>query len=223
MTQLLLIEDDHVLGDALTSAFGEEGYGVVWHQDASQAVEAMAENLFGAVVLDINLPGELSGFDLLRQLREAGHETPIMILSARDRTRDRVTGLDLGGDDYVTKPFELDELMARVRALIRRGQGTVGSLLSYADLVVDQEARSVRWRDQPVLLSRREYAMLHLLLKNVGRVISRAQMEGNIYPSSKQIESNAVEVHIHSIRRKIPGLAIRTVRGVGYIIDREPS
>jgi two-component system, OmpR family, response regulator QseB len=223
MTQLLLIEDDHVLGDALTAAFTEEGYKVVWYQDASRALDALAENLFAAVILDVNLPGDVSGLELLSQVRESGNETPVMILSARDRTRDRVTGLDLGGDDYVTKPFELDELMARVRALVRRGQGAVGTQLCYADLNIDQEARSVRWKDQPVTLSRREYAMLQLLLRNVGRVISRAQMEGSIYPSSRQIESNAVEVHIHSIRRKIPGLPIRTVRGVGYIIDREAS
>jgi DNA-binding response OmpR family regulator len=223
MKQLLLVEDDQVLGDALTMALTEEGYQVVWTRDGEQAIDALGGHLFAALILDINLPGEISGFDILRRVREGGSDTPIMILSARDQTRDRVTGLDLGGDDYVTKPFDLDELLARIRALIRRGEGTVAATLSYADLVVDQEARSVRWKDQPIALSRREYAMLELMLRNVGRVISRVQMEASIYPSSKQIESNAVEVHIHSLRRKLPGLPIRTVRGVGYIIDRESA
>lgn len=223
MKQLLLVEDDQVLGDALTTALTEEGYQVVWKRDGGQAIDALGGHLFAALILDINLPGEISGFDILRTVREGGSDTPIMILSARDQTRDRVTGLDLGGDDYVTKPFDLDELLARIRALIRRGEGTVAAPLSYADLVVDQEARSVRWKDQPIALSRREYAMLELMLRNVGRVISRGQMEASIYPSSRQIESNAVEVHIHSLRRKLPGLPIRTVRGVGYIIDRESA
>lgn len=223
MKQLLLVEDDQVLGDALRAALSEEGYDVVWRKDGEQALDALSGHLFAAVILDVNLPGEISGFDILRHVREVGSDTPIMILSARDHTRDRVTGLDLGGDDYVIKPFDLDELLARIRALIRRGEGAVATQLTYSDLVVDQEARSVRWKDQPITLSRREYDMLELLLRNVGRVISRVQMEGSIYPRSTQIESNAVEVHIHSLRRKLPGLPIRTVRGVGYIIDRDTA
>lgn len=218
--RLLLVEDDTVLGEGLATSLREEGYEVEWSQDGARATEMLQPNRYAAVILDINLPA-ISGLEVLRRLRESGQETPVLILSARDRTDDRVSGLDQGADDYVTKPFELDELLARVRALTRRGRFPALATITHGQLAVDTDSRAVRWDNQIVPLSRREYDLLLLLLDNRGKVNSRSQMEAHIYPGTHQIDSNAVEVHIHSLRRKLCSSLIRTVRGVGYIIDRE--
>jgi DNA-binding response OmpR family regulator len=198
----------------------EEGYEVDWAQEGARAVELLHANRYAMVVLDLNLP-TLPGLEVLRRLRESGVDCPVLILSARDRTDDRVAVLDQGADDYVTKPFELEELLARVRALTRRARSAAVTTISHGRLSVDPGSRTVRWDNEVVPLSRREYDLLSLLLENLGKVISRPQMEAHIYPGTQQIESNAVEVHIHSLRRKLCSSLIRTVRGIGYIIDRE--
>jgi DNA-binding response OmpR family regulator len=220
--RLLLVEDDPVLGDGLAVSLREEGYEVEWSQDGVRAIELLRADRYALVILDLNLPG-FPGIEVLRRLRESGVDCPVLILSARDRTDDRVAGLDQGADDYVTKPFELEELLARVRALTRRNRSAAVTTISHGRLSVDPASRTVRWADQMVSLSRREYDLLLLLLANLGKVISRPQMEAHIYPGTQQIESNAVEVHIHSLRRKLCSSLIRTIRGIGYIIDREAA
>lgn len=218
--RLLVVEDDPLLGDGLAVSLREEGYEVDWAQDGARAIELLHAHRYATVILDLNLP-TISGLEVLRRLRESGRQTPVLILSARDRTDDRVAGLDQGADDYVTKPFELEELLARVRALTRRGRAAAVTTISRGRLCVDAGSHTVRWDNAVVPLSRREYDLLLLLLENVGKVVSRPQMEAHIYPGTQQIESNAVEVHIHSLRRKLCSSLIRTVRGVGYIVDRE--
>ncbi|MEZ5446717.1 MAG: response regulator transcription factor [Gammaproteobacteria bacterium] len=218
--RLLVVEDDPLLGDGLAVSLREEGYEVDWAQDGARAIELLHAHRYATVILDLNLP-TISGLEVLRRLRESGRQTPVLILSARDRTDDRVAGLDQGADDYVTKPFELEELLARVRALTRRGRAAAVTTISRGRLCVDAGSHTVRWDNAVVPLSRREYDLLLLLLENLGKVVSRPQMEAHIYPGTQQIESNAVEVHIHSLRRKLCSSLIRTVRGVGYIVDRE--
>lgn len=218
--RLLVVEDDPLLGDGLAVSLREEGYEVDWAQDGARAIELLHAHRYATVILDLNLP-TIPGLEVLRRLRESGRQTPVLILSARDRTDDRVAGLDQGADDYVTKPFELEELLARVRALTRRGRAAAVTTISRGRLCVDAGSHTVRWDNAVVPLSRREYDLLLLLLENVGKVVSRPQMEAHIYPGTQQIESNAVEVHIHSLRRKLCSSLIRTVRGVGYIVDRE--
>ncbi len=218
--RLLVVEDDPLLGDGLAVSLREEGYEVDWAHDGARAIELLHAHRYATVILDLNLP-TISGLEVLRRLRESGRQTPVLILSARDRTDDRVAGLDQGADDYVTKPFELEELLARVRALTRRGRAAAVTTISRGRLCVDAGSHTVRWDNAVVPLSRREYDLLLLLLENLGKVVSRPQMEAHIYPGTQQIESNAVEVHIHSLRRKLCSSLIRTVRGVGYIVDRE--
>ncbi|MFO1436288.1 MAG: response regulator transcription factor [Gammaproteobacteria bacterium] len=218
--RVLVVEDDPIVGDGLVAALKEEGYDTDWLQSGATASEHALKNNYAAAILDINLPGQ-SGFDVLRQIREKDRGLPIVMLSARDSRDDRVVSLDEGADDYVTKPFDLDELLARLRA-IRRRAGVLGEApLAHGELTVDRAAHTATWRGSPVSLSRREFALLQMLLENLGRAITREQLEARIYPAHRAIESNAVEVHIHSLRRKLAPEFIRTVRGIGYIIDRE--
>lgn len=220
--RLLVVEDDPLLGDGLAASLREEGYEVDWVQDGAPAIELLQADRYDTVILDLNMP-TMPGLEVLRRLRDSGVDCPVLILSARDRTDDRVTGLDHGADDYVTKPFDLEELLARVRAMTRRPRAAAPTRIRHGHLSVDPDARTVRWGDRVVPLSRREYDLLLLLVENLGKVISRAQMEAHIYPGARQIDSNAVEVHIHSLRRKLCSSLIRTVRGIGYIIDRDAA
>jgi two-component system response regulator QseB len=220
--RLLVVEDDPLLGDGLAASLREEGYEVDWVQDGAPAIELLQADRYDTVILDLSLP-TMPGLEVLRRLRHSGLDCPVLILSARDRTDDRVTGLDHGADDYVTKPFDLEELLARVRAMTRRPRAAAPTRIRHGPLSVDPDSRTVRWEDRVVPLSRREYDLLLLLLENLGKVISRAQMEAHIYPGARQIESNAVEVHIHSLRRKLCSSLIRTVRGIGYVIDRDAA
>lgn len=220
--RLLVVEDDPLLGDGLAASLREEGYEVDWVRDGAPAIELLQADRYDTVILDLNLP-TMPGLEVLRRLRDSGVDCPVLILSARDRTDDRVTGLDHGADDYVTKPFDLEELLARVRAMTRRPRAAAPTRIRHWHLSVDPDSRTVRWEDRVVPLSRREYDLLLLLVENLGKVISRAQMEAHIYPGARQIESNAVEVHIHSLRRKLCSSLIRTVRGIGYVIDRDAA
>ncbi len=219
--RLLLVEDDVLLGRGLVAGFGQAGFAVDWVRDGDDAAAAWAVTKYDAVVLDLGLPG-MDGLTLLRKRRAAGDKTPVLVLTARDTIADRVLGLDAGGDDYLVKPFDLEELLARVRALLRRAVGEAAPVLKNGRIALDPAARSVTLDGAPVAVSNREFAVLQSLLMNVGRVLNRRQLEEQLYGWDEDIDSNAVEVHIHNLRRKLFPDVIRTMRGVGYHIPVRP-
>lgn len=216
--RILLVEDDELLGDGLAAGLRHCGYGVDWLRDGEAARAALATEDYAAVVLDLGLP-RLDGMALLRGLRAGGNALPVLILTARDSTWDKVGGLDAGADDYLVKPVDLDELAARLRALTRRAAGQGAPLLQVRDVALDPAGRRVRLKGEPVELSAREYTILEMLMRNAGKVISRAQLESALYGWGEGVESNAVEVHIHHLRRKLGADLIRTLRGVGYLLE----
>lgn len=217
--RILIVEDDRLLGEGILAGLRQAGFQADRVEDGAAGLAALQSEPFSAVVLDLGLP-RLSGLDLLRKLRAARNATPVLILTARDTPRDVIAGLDAGGDDYMVKPFDLGELAARLRALIRRAAGGAAPLLEHGALTLDPAARTVRWQGQAIDLAPREFALLHELLLNAGRVLARAQLEARLYPWGEEVESNALEVHIHHLRRKLAPDLIRTVRGVGYMIAR---
>ena len=196
----------------------DAGHVVEWLADGRHAREALANEAFAAVILDLGLP-RLDGLAILRELRGRGDRTPVLVLTARDTVHDRVVGLDAGADDYLVKPFALDELKARVRSLARRAAGRAANRVELRDVEIDRAAHEVRYRGSVVPLQPREYAVLEALLEHPGRAMSRAQLEERLYPWGREIESNAIEVHVHHLRAKLFPELIRTVRGVGYVID----
>jgi DNA-binding response OmpR family regulator len=216
--RILLVEDDELLGDGLAAGLRHCGYNVDWLRDGESARAALATEDYAALVLDLGLP-RLDGMAVLRLLRAEGNAIPVLILTARDTTWDKVSGLDSGADDYLVKPVDLDELAARLRALTRRGSGTRAPLLKFRDVELDPAARRVRVLGQSVEVSAREFVILEMLMRNVGKVISRAQLESALYGWGEGAESNVVEVHIHHLRRKLGADLIRTVRGVGYLME----
>ncbi len=216
--RLLVVEDDPLLGDGIRAGLTQAGFAVDWVEDGRAAELALAGEPYALVVLDLGLP-RLSGLELLRRLRAQGDARPVLILTARDTVADRVGGLDAGADDYVVKPFDLAELTARVRALLRRSAGQADPVLRHGDLALDPAARTVTLAGARVELAPREFTLLHELLRNVGRVMSRRQLEQNLYRWDQEPDSNAVEVHVHHLRRKLGTNLIRTMRGVGYVID----
>ncbi|MBS4098687.1 MAG: response regulator [Sulfuricella sp.] len=218
--RLLLVEDDSLLGDGIRAGLRQSGYTVDWLKDGRAAQLALESEPYDLMVLDLGLP-RVSGLDLLKWLRERGAELPVLILTARDTVQDRVNGLDCGADDYLVKPFDLDELAARLRALLRRRSGRAEPLLRHGELVLDPASHEVKMADRKVDLSSREYAILLVLLENRGRIQSREQLEHSLYGWDGEVESNAVEVHIHHLRRKLGSELIRTVRGVGYVIEKD--
>ncbi|HET8530332.1 MAG TPA: response regulator transcription factor [Methylomirabilota bacterium] len=218
--RVLLVEDDALLGDGLRAGLRQAGFAVDWVRTGSDAVHALDAEPVAAVVLDLGLP-DLSGFEVLRRLRARGNKVPVLILTARDAVDDRVKGLDGGADDYVVKPVDLAELAARLRALIRRAAGEAAPALRRGELELDAAAHRVVFRGRPVELSAREFALLHELMRSGGRVLSREQLEERLYSWGHEIESNAVEVHVHHLRRKLAPGVIRTIRGVGYLIPQE--
>jgi two-component system OmpR family response regulator/two-component system response regulator QseB len=215
--RVLVVEDDAVLGDAIQAGLRQSGYAVDWMKDGVSADQALGTETYAAVVLDLGLP-RLSGLEVLRRLRGRGAQIPVLILTARDTVNDRITGLDAGADDYLLKPFDMGELAARLRALIRRASGKAELLLQAAGVKLDPAAHRVLFRDNPVELSPKEFAVLHALMLNAGKVLSRAQIEDQLYAWGEEIESNAVEVHIHHLRRKLAPELIETIRGVGYLV-----
>jgi DNA-binding response OmpR family regulator len=218
--RILVVEDDPLLGDALQAGLGQRGFDADWVRDGIAAELALRGESFVAVVLDLGLP-RLDGLELLRRERAKGERTPVLVLTARDRIDDRIKGFDTGADDYVLKPVDLDELAARLRALIRRSTGQPGSVLDIGGVRLDTAARSVTFRGQPVELQAKEFNLLQELMLNAGRVLSRRQLEDRLYRWGDEVESNTVEVHIHHLRRKLAPATIRTVRGVGYVMPRE--
>jgi DNA-binding response OmpR family regulator len=218
--RLLLVEDDSILGDGVRTGLAQEGYAVDWVTDGYLASHALQSEHYDLLLLDLGLPRR-SGLDVLKELRARGDNLPVLILTARDTVHDRIIGLDSGGDDYLIKPFALDELCARVRALLRRASERGTPMIHHGAITLDPAARRVSRNGTPVELSAREFALLQTLLENVGRVLSRARIEQSLYAWGEEIESNAVEVHIHHLRRKLGPSLIRTIRGVGYVIDKE--
>jgi two-component system OmpR family response regulator/two-component system response regulator QseB len=217
--RVLLVEDDALLGDGVRAGLAQAGFAVDWVRDGPEALDRLEAEPIAAVVLDLGLPG-LSGLTVLRRLRARRSKVPVLILTARDAVDDRVTGLDAGADDYVVKPVDLAELAARLRALIRRASGEAAPALRRGALELDPAEHRVVFRGRPIELSAREFALLHELMLNAGRVLSREQLEERLYSWGREVESNAVEVHVHHLRRKLaPGL-IRTIRGVGYLMPR---
>ncbi len=218
--RLLLVEDDEILGDGLVEGLKMEGYAVDWLTNGKLADEALKINSYELIVLDLNLP-DMEGLDILKALRARKDETPVMVLTAKDTVPDRVMGLDSGADDFVIKPFELDEVCARLRALARRNEGRSVPNIEYKGIVLDPASHQVTWNDEKVDLSQKEFEILSFLMSNIGRVISRARLEESLYSWDSDVESNTVEVHIHHLRKKLDPSIIRTVRGVGYIIDED--
>jgi two-component system OmpR family response regulator/two-component system response regulator QseB len=195
------------------------GFAVEWLHDGQSADQAMQTEPFAAVVLDLGLP-RLGGLDLLRRLRSRSDRTPVLVLTARDLVEDRIRGLDLGADDYVIKPVAVGELAARIRALVRRSMGEAGGVLAVGHVRLDPASHQVHLGDQLVVLSPREFAVLQELLLNAGRVLTKQQLESRLYEWDQSVESNAIEVHVHHLRRKLRPDVITTVRGVGYLIMR---
>ncbi len=218
--RILLAEDDSLLGDGLRAGLRQLGFQVDWVRDGEAAERELRAQPYAAAVLDLGLPRR-DGLDVLAAARQAGVTCPVLVLTARDAVPDRIRGLDLGADDYVIKPVDLHELAARLRALVRRAHGQPQERLSAQQVVLDPAAREVLLQDEPVALSAREFDLLHALMLNAGRVLSREQLEQHLYSWGREVDSNAVEVHIHHLRRKLGAGLIQTVRGVGYLLPRE--
>lgn len=216
--RILLIEDDDLLGDAIQTGLKQSGYAVDWIKDGVSADQALITEAYAAVVLDLGLP-RLSGLEVLQRLRGRNAPMPVLILTALDTVEDRIKGLDAGADDYLSKPFDMGELAARLRALVRRASGKVSATLQVSGVELESATHRVIYRNQPVELPAKEFAVLHALMLNAGRVLSRTQIEEQLYAWGEEVESNAVEVHIHHLRRKLFPELITTIRGVGYMIQ----
>jgi len=217
--RVLLVEDDRMIAEGLQTALRQDGYTVDWVQDGVLATGALQANAFDLILLDLGLPRR-NGIEVLRELRGRGNATPVIILTARDEVADRICGLDAGADDYVVKPFDLDELAARMRSVLRRAAGRGDPYIEHGGIRLNPVTHSVERDGTPVRLSAHEYAVLEALLQRPGAVLSRAQLEDRLYGWRDSVESNAVEVYIHSLRRKLGSEAIRTLRGVGYYVPK---
>jgi len=217
--RILLAEDDPMLGDGLRAGLRQQGFQVDWVRDGVAAEREIAGGDYQAAVLDLGLPLK-DGMDVLQALRARKITTPVLVLTARDAVPDRIKGLDMGADDYVLKPIDLYELGARLRSLVRRSHGQTQEVLTCGDVQMNPAARTVTLGTQAVALSNREFDLLHVLLLNVGRVLSREQLEQQLYSWGHEVESNAVEVHIHHLRKKLRADLIQTVRGIGYTLLR---
>ena len=230
--RLLLVEDDRMIGESLRGALRLEGYAVDWVRDAAAAHATLATERFELVLLDLGLPAgggqgaearADSGLDVLRALRARDDATPVIVLTARDGPGDKVAGLDSGADDYLVKPFDLDELTARIRAVLRRHSGRAQPALAFGGVTLDPATRQVSRDGVPVLLSAREFAVLEALMLRPGALLSRAQLEDRLYGWGEEIESNAVSVYIHQLRRKLGVDFIQNIRGVGYFVGDKPK
>ena len=210
-----------MIGAGIRTGLRQEGYTVDWVRDGDAAELATATNDYDAILLDLGLPGK-TGLELLAQWRRKQNTLPILIITARDSVDDRIAGLDTGADDYLVKPFDLNELAARLRALLRRRAGRASPVIEHGPLTLDPATHDVRLNDKAITLSNREFALLHALLQQPGVPLSRSQLEDRLYGWDEEIGSNAVEVHIHALRRKIGNELIRNLRGVGYMVPRQP-
>ncbi len=217
--RILLAEDDSLLGDGLRAGLRQLGFQVDWVRDGEAAERELRAEPYAAAVLDLGLPRK-DGLDVLTTLRRSGIAIPVLVLTARDALPDRVRGLDLGADDYVIKPVDLHELAARLRALVRRAHGQTAERLSAQDVELDAAARTVQRGGQPVTLSTREFDLLQTFMLHADQVLSREQLEQHLYSWGQEVDSNAVEVHIHNLRKKLGSALIQTIRGVGYMLVR---
>jgi DNA-binding response OmpR family regulator len=217
--RILLVEDDELIGDAVKTGLEQEKYTIDWVKDGNSAVLAMKNETFDLVILDIGLP-QRSGLEVLKEVRGFGNTTPVLVLTARDTVSDRVAGLDSGADDYLPKPFDMDELVARIRALLRRSSGRANPILTHGDISLDPAAHQVTRAGEVVELSGREFAILQVLMEYHGKVMSKSRLEEELYGWSSDVESNTVEVYIHHLRKKLGSDLIRTIRGVGYMIEK---
>jgi DNA-binding response OmpR family regulator len=218
--RLLLVEDDRMIGEAVVDLLRLEHYAVDWVRDGEAADTALRTQTYDLVLLDLGLPRR-DGLSVLRSLRARKERTPVLIATARDSVQQRIEGLDAGADDYVLKPYDLDELLARIRALLRRAAGRAEPVYEHMGVSIDPATREVTVGDQPVVLSAREWAVLEPLIARPGMVLSRAQLEEKLYGWQDEISSNAVEVYIHGLRRKLGAELIRNVRGVGYMVPKD--
>ena len=219
--RLLLVEDDPMIGESIEEGLRHEAYAVDWVRDGAAAELAMAHVAYDLLLLDLGLPGR-QGMEVLRTLRAGGNDAAVLIITARDSTQSRVEGLDTGADDYLVKPFDLDELFARVRALLRRRTGRTQALIRHGALTLDLASHDVTFHDAPVHLSAREFAVLRALLDKPGAVLSKAQLEEKLYGWQAEIESNAIDVYVHHLRKKFGADFIKNVRGVGYKVQAAP-
>lgn len=213
--QILLAEDDRQLGESLAGALALDGYGVLWLRRGDEVAKALASGNYDALILDIGLPG-MSGLEILRSLRRKGDQTPVMLLTARDAVADRVSGLDMGADDYLGKPFDMDELFARLRSLLRRSGSLPEPVLVAGALEIYPGSREVVFQQQRAVLPAKEMAVLEVLARNRGRFVTRARLEEGIYRWGEEIGSNTVEVYISHLRKRLGSSHIETLRGVGY-------
>jgi two-component system, OmpR family, response regulator QseB len=217
--RVLLVEDDTMIAQGLQTALRQGGFAVDWMRDGRSADAALRSSAFDVVLLDLGLPLR-DGIEVLRDMRKRGDATPVIILTARDEIQHRIAGLDAGADDYIVKPFDLDEVTARLRSVLRRSAGRGDSIIRHGDLTLDTAARTVERKGVPVALSGHEYAVLEALLQRPGAVLSRTQLEDRLYGWDEAIGSNAIEVYVHGLRRKLGSDSIRTLRGVGYFMPK---
>lgn len=218
--RILLVEDDHLIGDGIQRGLTKQGFTVDWVQDADKAETALSTDAFDVIVLDIGLP-RVSGLDFLRKIRSQKNQTPVLLLTAKNSVDDRIHGLDLGADDYLTKPFALGEVAARLRALQRRSQGRAESVLTWQELTVYPDSQRLLLGDQEIEIKGKEFKLLLFLLEHPKKIHSREELETSLYGWNEGIESNSVEVHIHSLRKKLGKDFIKTIRGVGYQLSEK--
>lgn len=219
--RILLVEDDRMLGEALRISLKQEGITADWVLDAEEAELALATGEYALLLLDLGLPGK-GGLDFLAELRGGANPMPVIILTARDAVAERILGLDAGADDYLVKPFDPDELAARIRALQRRQAGRTAPLIEFGPLVLNPATRELFRNGEKIFLSAREHVILAALIDRPGAILSRQALEDRLYGWGEEVESNAVEVHIHNLRKKIGAGHIRTIRGVGYMLVERP-
>jgi two-component system response regulator QseB len=218
--RVLVVEDDRMIAKGLHTALKQDGYAVDGVSDGARAAAALRSSQFDLVLLDLGLP-ERDGLEVLRELRARGDATPVIIVTARDDVQNRIQGLDAGADDYIIKPFDLDEVAARMRSVLRRAAGRGDPCIRHRGVTLDPVAHTVERGGEPVILSAHEFSVLEALMQRPGTVLSRAQLEDRLYGWSEGIESNAVEVYVHGLRRKLGNDAIRTLRGVGYFVPKD--
>ncbi len=218
--RILVVEDDVMLGEGIVEGLKQHNYAVDLMKDGRMAEQALETEPYDAVVMDIGLPGK-DGISIVKRIRNKGNHVPVLLLTARDAIDDRVKGLDSGADDYLTKPFDFSELLARMRALVRRSAGRADPKIKFETLELDPAAQTLTNNGEFVKLSRREFALLACLLENVGRVVSKTKLVEKLYGWDEEVDSNTLEVHIHNIRKKINNKYIKTIRGVGYTVQKE--
>ncbi|MDX8482029.1 response regulator transcription factor [Mesorhizobium sp. VK24D] len=216
--RLLLVEDDLILGSSLKKALEKHAYGVDWMKDGEAAIAGLEDLAFDVVVLDVNLPG-VNGIEVLRSARKKRNAVPILLLTARDTSLQKVEGLDNGADDYLVKPFDLDELLARLRALIRRREGRTDIILKSGDIEMDPAAMVVRGAEGQIAMTAKEFQLLKLLMERAGKYVTKSDIEYALYSADSAVESNTTEVIIYNLRRKLGAEFIRSIRGVGYMIE----